>query len=630
MEALFTPGGGTTLSKTLSALAVKFKASKALLFLLNDIGKLYRCNPSETKDEFLSFEGTLIDKALRTKTPVLMPRRYTILGLGDFSSIAILPLQEESSSRSLYGVVLLVNYTQEPTDHFPLVNLLVLLVRDQVNSARISRFYLEDKQMKGKDLFLASMSHEIRTPLNGIIGYLQLLLHSRLELQQRDYVLSMNRCSLALLSIINDILDYSKLMSGKIKLNPILVSLREIFDYVQETVKGLVRDKNHTLIISYDRELRLVIDRSKLIQIIINLVSNAIKFTPPNGEIKVSCSKEENTLLLTITDNGTGISPENQRHLFTNFTRFNEAETGTGLGLVITKKLVELFQGTITVESALGVGTTFTLSLKYSTPQISKPEVVKGRHLLLFAPTYGKELAFQLLEWGGIPSQASCIEESKKYLESNSFDLLITESSELAEFSKDTNHLLAVLSIGPFSPEVSYFDFHIDVPISQPQLIVALNKGLVERRGNSLKRNTKIKILIGEDDPDSARVLTKLLELLSYSQVTTAADGLEVLDRLQRERFDLLLLDLKMPKMDGYEVLENLQRGLLPASKSTDEHKVLSANSNDLKGLKIVPVSASNSEQDQAKCRSLGCRHFISKPVSMQELRDTLFRLFPS
>lgn len=221
-----------------------------------------------------------------------------------------------------------------------------------------------------KDLFLANISHEIRTPANGIIGYGQLLMQTELTPTQRGYLQSQNQCCIQLMQIINDVLDFSKLSSGKMTITTECFSVKEIVETIRKTIGQKISEKRQKLFFNIDDTVPefIILDKQKLIQILINLISNAYKFTDINGEIAVNFSADKNaTIQISVEDNGIGISDLDQCRLFCAFEQIKSSvcKTGTGLGLAICDKLTQLLGGNIYVKSSVNNGSTFTIKIPY-------------------------------------------------------------------------------------------------------------------------------------------------------------------------------------------------------------------------------------------------------------------------
>ena len=238
---------------------------------------------------------------------------------------------------------------------------------------------LEDKILaeslnRAKSEFLANMSHELRTPLNSIIGFSDLLLigsSGELNDKQTRYARNISNSGKDLLNIINDILDLSKIEAGKMILNYEDVSLKQTIDEIVKTLAPLSSKKDQSLETSHIGDVVIQADKGKLKQILLNLIGNAIKFTPSGGSISISSYLKDDMANIQIKDTGIGISPEDQKKLFEPFkqldSNLSREHTGTGLGLSLVKKLVELHNGTVSVESETEKGSTFTVSLPIKT-----------------------------------------------------------------------------------------------------------------------------------------------------------------------------------------------------------------------------------------------------------------------
>jgi signal transduction histidine kinase len=238
---------------------------------------------------------------------------------------------------------------------------------------------LEDKILaeslnRTKSEFLANMSHELRTPLNSIIGFSDLLLigsSGELNDKQTRYARNISNSGKDLLNIINDILDLSKIEAGKMILNYEDVSLKQTVDEIVKTLSPLSSKKDQSLETSHIGDVVIQADKGKLKQILLNLIGNAIKFTPSGGSINISSYLKDEMANIQIKDTGIGISPEDQKKLFEPFkqldSNLSREHTGTGLGLSLVKKLVELHNGTVSVESETEKGSTFTVSLPIKT-----------------------------------------------------------------------------------------------------------------------------------------------------------------------------------------------------------------------------------------------------------------------
>jgi PAS domain S-box-containing protein len=254
--------------------------------------------------------------------------------------------------------------------------------RIRAEEAMINARIEAETASRTKSEFLANMSHELRTPLNSIIGFSDILIErvfGELNERQLKYVNNISISGRHLLGLINDILDLSKVEAGKMELHYSGFSIGSVFDEVKSTLSPLAMVKSLKMDFNMDHDIgNIQADRNRLIQILYNLISNAIKFTPKGGSISVFCKKSGNRVIFSVKDTGIGISPEDQKKLFQPFTQIDSSSSkqycGTGLGLVLVKKLVELHQGEIYVESEAGKGSSFTFEL----PAVNEEEEIKS------------------------------------------------------------------------------------------------------------------------------------------------------------------------------------------------------------------------------------------------------------
>ncbi len=501
------------------------------------------------------------------------------------------------------------------------------------------------------DLFLANMSHEIRTPLNGIIGYNQLLIGTDLDLVQRNYVTSMNKCSIQLMQIINDILDFSKLASGKMKLTNSCTSLREVLDLVKEALGQRVKEKKLKcdFVLSKKVPEYLILDKQKLVQIIVNLLSNAIKFTDIGGKICISITIEADMLQVTVEDNGIGISETEQLEIFNAFTQVNNEPTkkysGTGLGLPISKSLVELMAGGIAVSSILGLGSKFTFSVKYDKYEEVEKSVLRNGHANLAGKTVlvvdDKScnrifICEMLFEWDMNPITCASALEAVRFVSSNRYDFAVglidicmpnisgTELARQLKEDKPELPLIALSSLEESLVDLSCFEHKIDKPINKLQLYECLNDILSDKEGRRTfcldknekrkksppKGKSRISILIAEDVSYNCSLLCEMLQKLGYKQIDTASDGEETIKKIKSKDYQILLVDLKMPKMDGFEVIKYVTENSLP--------------------INIVAVTASVLDEDRERCKRIGVKYFIPKPINIKELKEAMLYISQS
>jgi len=512
-----------------------------------------------------------------------------------------------------------------------------------------------DSSSFSKDLFMANMSHEIRTPLNGVIGYNQLLMRTNLTTVQKGYLSSMNECSIQLMQIINDILDFSKLASGKMSMNSECFRIQEVIDSVRDAMgtRLLEKRQNITFGVCSDIPEFIISDKQKIIQVIVNLVSNAIKFSGIEGNIEIKFHLQESeNIKVCVKDNGIGISEHNQCKIFNTFMQLEESmyKIGTGLGLAICKKLVELLSGEINVKSSIGVGSTFSFTFKFDTYEdyeriIEKDvKLLKNKSILVVDDNADNRiLLFEVLfEWGMKPVMcASPLEALRMALgDRYKFSLGLidicmpgTTGVELAEQIKEERPFFPLIALSSIDTFVSmtHFEKKLDKPLNKIQLFNAIHNVLIKSQYPSAyigddsdttshdsnspsSRYTKTsKILIVEDIMYNRNLLVNMLQNLNYKRIDTAENGEIALSMIiqadkEGDPYDILLLDLRMPIMTGYNTMLGLK-----------EINITQPN--------IVIVTASVMDEDKQKCRNLGAKYFITKPIEMQQLKNVMLHL---
>ncbi len=477
-----------------------------------------------------------------------------------------------------------------------------------------------------KDFFIANMSHELRNPLNGLLGYLQILDNSSLSNQQKIYLHLAQKCGLSLIRIVNDILDYSKLMSGKMKVKMQIVNLYEVLNFVGETLHSAIQERKHSYTLQIDANVPKMIstDPQKITQICINLLSNAIKFTPPQGKItlivsvrKTEDGKNHDLLQFRVSDTGPGINKSQVHELFRIFTRLhNTSEEGSGLGLVISKKLTELLNGSIRLVKSSSEGTEFAFEVPLIPVQeIRSSQIGFGKKeiLLLVSPTLEKELSPHFLRWGLKTYFAKEIQEVYSLLESYLYDF---EAAILEDV--DSNIQDKIWKICPKFPiiytgkerKTNYFFSAKD--FSPVEVYNLLSRAFEEsgylKKKNSLKLNLRKSLLIAEDDANGREILKNMLQSFGFTEIEVVEDGLQTLNALQKKDFSYLLIDLKMPIIDGYEIITFL--------KKKEKEKIP----------KLICVSASVAESDRTFCEQMNVP-FLSKPVQVRQLQELLASL---
>ena len=562
---------------------------------------------NEKEMYLLGYQNTPIEKVIRTKTPLIVKNKIVLPYIGEVSGFFGIPIQNKER---VLGIIILTGgiYTLQNIRKYRIILLTLRLEIEKLDSGVL-------ENTKTKDLFMANMSHEIRTPLNGIIGYTQLLLQTKSSNEQKPYIQSINKCSLNLAQIINDILDFTKLSCGKMKVNLNPTHVKDIINFVKETLALKLYEKKHTLYVNISEDIPeyVLLDKQKIIQVLINLVSNAIKFTDTDGkiEINIQCVNKEN-LRISVKDTGVGISRENQNKLFRSFSQLDNTLTrsydGTGLGLAISKKLVELMKGEINFKSTIGVGSDFYFTVRYKQVEESKcvlSDRFKGKSVLVLSDKVDTRMVIceVLLKVGLKPTSSSTISEAIKLMKSYAYDfeLCVISVENPEHIENKIKEEFALIPLLHYTNNYTQNTFHIVETIEK-----IFGESRYIKKKDSIKINKNIRILIAEDNEDNRDVLVKMLKSIEYTNVHVVNDGIEAVQELQIATYDVILLDLKMSRLDGYQVLDYLKK------------------SGKLSNLKVVPVTASVMEDDQNRCQSYGTKWFLKKPINMKELQQCL------
>lgn len=547
--------------------------------------------------------------------------------------------------KKLIGYVYLLN-SKEPVDYKIILNNNGLLY---VCETILNKF---SKSNNSRDLFIANVSHEIRTPLNGIVGYSQLLSSTNLDITQSNYVSCINQCSIQLMQIINDILDYCKLTAGKMKIKTECFSLKEIIENVNDATSYKLKEKRLIYHYSIDEKIPnyIISDKQRITQVIVNLLSNSIKFTHQGGVIELSIVKKEaNFIEFTVKDTGIGISDEDKKHIFNEYTQGNENISttygGTGLGLSICKKLTELLGGGITFKSELHKGSEFSFFINYKPYEEEEKKITKNlsknltdKYVLVVDDNSSNRviLSETLFEWGMKPVTCACAFEAIRLIAGQRYNFSIalidicmpgTNGIQLAKQIKQENSCIPLIAISslddPFSKSENLdFEDKLYKPINKILLYQTLEKFLkcddiglsikppispmvaIKRSESKIENVSNLKILIAEDVTYNQTLLETMLQKLGYNNIKSVSNGLQVVEQITTKTYDVLLLDLRMPEMNGFEVIEYIKKEKIEIT--------------------ILPVTASVVDEDKEKCRSLGVNTFLTKPIDIRQLKIIL------